>query len=153
MRRIVCACMAVLAWQAPALADPVADFYRGKTISLYVGFPPGGGYDLYARVFAPHFTRHIPGNPPIVLKTMLGGSGIRAASYMTAVTPQDGTSLGLFLDIDGMRRDAPDRLQRFLDAEREALDREHVAPCAVYAVFRKRAGTAGGPPAGTSPVR
>jgi tripartite-type tricarboxylate transporter receptor subunit TctC len=90
--------VAVLAWQAPALADPVADFYRGKTISLYVGFPPGGGYDLYARVFTPYFTRHIPGNPPIVLKTMLGGSGIRAASYMTAVTPQDGTSLGAFLD-------------------------------------------------------
>jgi len=81
-----------------ALADPVADFYRGKTISLYVGFPPGGGYDLYARVFAPHFTRHIPGNPQIVIKTMLGGSGIQAAGYMTHVTPQDGTSLGLFLD-------------------------------------------------------
>ena len=42
---------------------PIADFYHGKTISLYVGFPPGGGYDLYARVFAPYFTRHIPGNP------------------------------------------------------------------------------------------
>src|SRR5215475_13188263 len=82
----------------PALADPVADFYRGKTISLYVGFPPGGGYDLYARVFAPHFARRIPGNPQIVVKSMLGGSGIQAAGYMTHVTPQDGTSLGLFLD-------------------------------------------------------
>lgn len=47
--------------------------------------------------------------------------------------------LGLFLDIDAMRRDAPDRLKRFLDAEREALDRDHLAPCAIYAVFRKRA--------------
>jgi tripartite-type tricarboxylate transporter receptor subunit TctC len=83
---------------SPANADPVADFYRGKTISLYVGFPPGGGYDLYARVFSPYFTRHIPGNPQIVLKTMLGGSGIKAAGYMTSVTPQDGTSLGTFLD-------------------------------------------------------
>jgi len=82
----------------PAAADPVADFYHGKTITLYVGFPPGGGYDLYARVFAPHFTRHIPGNPPIVLKSMLGGSGIKAAGYMTSVTAQDGTSLGTFLD-------------------------------------------------------
>src|SRR5262249_28850178 len=59
---------------------------------------PGGGYDLYARVFAPHFSRHIPGNPPIVIKTMLGGSGIQAAGYMTNITPQDGTSIGLFLD-------------------------------------------------------
>jgi tripartite-type tricarboxylate transporter receptor subunit TctC len=88
---------AVLA-QSTARAEPVADFYRGKIISLYVGFPPGGGYDLYARVFAPHFSRHIPGNPSIVIKTMLGGSGIQAAGYMTNITPQDGTSLGLFLD-------------------------------------------------------
>lgn len=89
---------AVLLAQSAARAEPVADFYRGKTISLYVGFPPGGGYDLYARVFAPHFARHIPGNPQIVIKTMLGGSGIQAAGYMTNVTAQDGTSLGLFLD-------------------------------------------------------
>jgi tripartite-type tricarboxylate transporter receptor subunit TctC len=81
-----------------AAADPVADFYRGKVITLYVGFPPGGGYDLYARVLAPHFTRHIPGNPPIVIKSLLGGSGIKAAGYMTGITPQDGTSLGMFLD-------------------------------------------------------
>src|SRR5262245_36817309 len=94
----VAAALAALVVQTPAMAEPVADFYRGKTISLYVGFPPGGGYDLYARVFAPHFSRHIPGNPPIVIKTMLGGSGIQAAGYMTNITPQDGTSLGLFLD-------------------------------------------------------
>jgi tripartite-type tricarboxylate transporter receptor subunit TctC len=94
----VAAAAAVLLSQFAAKAEPVADFYRGKTISLYVGFPPGGGYDLYARVFAPHFARHIPGNPQIVIKTMLGGSGIQAAGYMTNVTSQDGTSLGLFLD-------------------------------------------------------
>src|SRR3954470_16452559 len=81
-----------------AKAEPVADFYRGKSISLYVGFPPGGGYDLYARVGAPYFSRHIPGNPPTVIKTMLGGSGIQASGYMTNITPQDSPSLGLFLD-------------------------------------------------------
>ncbi len=94
----VATALAALVVQTAAKAEPVADFYRGKPISLYVGFPPGGGYDLYARVFAPHFSRHIPGNPPIVIKTMLGGSGIQAAGYMTNITPQDGTSLGLFLD-------------------------------------------------------
>src|SRR5262249_30348755 len=101
LQSIVSACAALVVAHASAAAqnaDPVADFYRGKIISLYVGFPPGGGYDLYARVFAPYFSRHIPGSPSIVLKTMLGGSGIRAAGYMTAVTPQDGTSLGIFLD-------------------------------------------------------
>src|SRR5207248_7118251 len=89
---------AILLAPAAAPADPVADFYRGKTITLYVGFPPGGGYDLYARVVAPYFSRHIPGNPSIVIKSMLGGSGITAAGYMSNITPQDGTSLGLFLD-------------------------------------------------------
>src|SRR3979490_1732817 len=96
--RLVGACAVMLGVHATAPAETTADFYRGKTISLYVGFPPGGGYDLYARVFAPHFSRHIPGKPPIVIKTMLGGSGIQAAGYMTNITPQDGTSLGLFLD-------------------------------------------------------
>jgi len=82
----------------PTAADAVADFYRGKSINLYVSFPPGGGYDIYARVLAPHFTRHMPGNPTIVVKNMEGGSGVKAASYITHLTPQDGTSLGLFLD-------------------------------------------------------
>ena len=96
--RLILSVIVVLAASAAHAADPVADFYRGKSITLYVGFPPGGGYDLYARVFAPHFTRHIPGNPPIVIKSMLGGSGAKAAGYMSTITPQDGTSLGMFLD-------------------------------------------------------
>jgi tripartite-type tricarboxylate transporter receptor subunit TctC len=83
---------------SPCAADAISDFYHGKTISLYVSFPPGGGYDIYARVLVPHFTRHIPGNPAILIKNMEGGSGVRAASYITTITPQDGMSLGLFLD-------------------------------------------------------
>jgi tripartite-type tricarboxylate transporter receptor subunit TctC len=81
-----------------ANADPVADFYHNRTINLFVSFPPGGGYDIYARVLLPYFSRHIPGQPAIVVKNMEGGSGVKAASYITTVTAQDGTSLGLFLD-------------------------------------------------------
>ena len=88
----------ILMTPAPAMADQIADFYHGKSINLYVSFPPGGGYDIYARVLVPHFTRHIPGNPAIVIKNMEGGSGVKAASYISTITPQDGTSLGLFLD-------------------------------------------------------
>ena len=95
--RIVLSCAALLAPTA-AMAEPIADFYHGKTINLYVSFPPGGGYDIYARVLLPYFSRHIPGNPSIVVKNMEGGSGVRAAGYISTVTPQDGTSLGLFLD-------------------------------------------------------
>src|SRR3977135_3933631 len=103
IRRMAGACVALIIAQMSAHSqtpptDSVANFYRGKTISLYVGFPPGGGYDLYARLFAPYFTKHIPGNPTIVLKSMLGGSGIKVAGYISTVTPQDGTSLGTFLD-------------------------------------------------------
>jgi tripartite-type tricarboxylate transporter receptor subunit TctC len=98
LRSFAGGCALIALAGVPAMADPVADFYHGKVINLYVGFPPGGGYDLYARVFAPYFTRHIPGNPTIVIKSMLGGSGIKAAGYMTSVTAQDGTSLGVFLD-------------------------------------------------------
>jgi tripartite-type tricarboxylate transporter receptor subunit TctC len=83
---------------AQAFAEPVADFYRGRTISIYVGFPPAGGYDIYARVLAPYFSRHIPGNPTVTVRNMEGGSGVRAAAYISHVTAQDGTSLGLFLD-------------------------------------------------------
>ena len=94
----LCAAALGLGCVSPAGADAVTDFYRGKTISLYVSFPPGGGYDIYARVLAPHFSRHIPGNPAIAIKNMEGGSGVKAASYISTVTSQDGTSLGLFLD-------------------------------------------------------
>jgi tripartite-type tricarboxylate transporter receptor subunit TctC len=96
---LACALTLVLApVSARAQAPTPADFYRGKQISLYVAFPAGGGYDVYARLFAPFFTRHIPGNPQILVKNMEGGSGVRAASYLTSVTPQDGLSLGMFLD-------------------------------------------------------
>jgi len=104
MTRTLCALAALIAFVGTptvpftALAQPVADFYRGKTISIYVGFPPAGGYDIYARMMAPYFARHIPGNPTITIMNMVGGSGVRAASYISNVTAQDGTSLGLFLD-------------------------------------------------------
>ncbi|MGH6771386.1 MAG: Bug family tripartite tricarboxylate transporter substrate binding protein [Xanthobacteraceae bacterium] len=97
-QRLLCICIATLLCGTAALADDISDFYRGKTVSIYVGFPPGGGYDIYARVLAPYFARHIPGSPAVVVKNMTGGSGVRAAAYISNVTPQDGTSLGLFLD-------------------------------------------------------
>jgi tripartite-type tricarboxylate transporter receptor subunit TctC len=97
-RQAIIAGLLAVMTTATARAEPVADFYRGRTISLYVSFPPGGGYDIYARLLLPHFTRHIPGNPAIVIKNMEGGSGVKAAGYVSTITPQDGTALGLFLD-------------------------------------------------------
>src|SRR5262245_18142052 len=75
----------------PAPAQGVADFYRGKTVSFVVGFGPGGGYDLYARVISRHIGRHIPGNPAVVVQNMDGAGSVRASNYVYAVAPKDGT--------------------------------------------------------------
>src|SRR5437660_7415401 len=74
MRRtaVVVSMMAALA-AAPALADPVADFYKGKQIRFIIRSNVGGTYDLYARLLARHMTRHIPGNPTILPVNMGGG--------------------------------------------------------------------------------
>src|SRR5262249_52381603 len=74
-----------------AAAQGVADFYRGKTVSFIVGFGPGGGYDLYPRVLSRHLGRHIPGNPTVVVQNMEGAGSVRAANYVYAVAPKDGT--------------------------------------------------------------
>ena len=77
----------------PAAAQGVADFYRGRTISFVVGFGPGGGYDLYARVISRHIGRHIPGNPIVVVQNMDGAGSVRASNYVYAVAPKDGTMI------------------------------------------------------------
>jgi tripartite-type tricarboxylate transporter receptor subunit TctC len=84
-----------LAGVAPstAAAEPVADFYRGKSIGMIIATAPGGDYDLRARLVARHMGRHLPGNPTIVPRNMPGGVGIQAANYMATVAAQDGTSL------------------------------------------------------------
>jgi tripartite-type tricarboxylate transporter receptor subunit TctC len=77
----------------PAAADPVADFYRGKTISLYIGFTQGGGYDVYARAVARFMAKHIPGNPTIVPRQMPGVGSLLAANNVYNIAPKDGTVL------------------------------------------------------------
>src|SRR4051794_33925140 len=80
---------------APASAEPVADFFRGKTINLSIGYTSGGGYDLNARVLAKHMGRHIPGNPTIVPQNMPGAGSLRVANFLYSVAPKDGTSFGM----------------------------------------------------------
>ena len=75
----------------PAAGEPVADFYKGKTINIMVGFGPGGGYDLYARVFGRHFGRHVPGNPSVAVQNLEGAGSVRAANYVFATAARDGT--------------------------------------------------------------
>jgi tripartite-type tricarboxylate transporter receptor subunit TctC len=78
---------------APTLPVAASDFYAGKTLELIVGGGPGGGYDIYARTVARHMSRHIPGNPVIVVKNMPGASSGKAAQYISTIAPKDGTSV------------------------------------------------------------
>jgi tripartite-type tricarboxylate transporter receptor subunit TctC len=74
-----------------AAADPVADFYRGKTLQMIVATAPGGDYDTRARLLARHMGRHIPGEPTFVPTNMPGAVGVQAANYVAGVAPRDGT--------------------------------------------------------------
>ena len=75
----------------PAAAESVADFYKGKTLTILMGTGPGGSFDLYGRTIAEHFSRHIPGNPTIIIGHMPGAGGVIAANNVYNTAPQDGT--------------------------------------------------------------
>jgi tripartite-type tricarboxylate transporter receptor subunit TctC len=77
-------------------ADAVADFYKGKRMSMIVGYSPGGGYDTYTRLMAKHMGKHIPGNPSIIVRNMPGAGGLLAAAYIATKAPKDGTVIGTF---------------------------------------------------------
>ena len=79
-----------------ARAQSGTDFYKGRTIELYIGYTTGGGYDVYARLLARHMGRHIPGNPNIVAKNMEGAGSLRAANWLYNIAPKDGTVFGTF---------------------------------------------------------
>ena len=80
-----------------AAAEPVAEFYKGRTVSLVVGHEVGTGFDTYARVLARHMPRHMPGHPTVIVQNMLGASGIAAANWLYNVAPRDGTALGAWV--------------------------------------------------------
>ena len=79
----------------PAMADSVADFYKGKTIDLIIGLPAGGGYDAYGRLIARHIGDHIPGHPTVVPQNMPGAGGLKAADHIYNSAPKDGTEFGI----------------------------------------------------------
>ena len=78
-----------------ASAQSPEEFYKNREIGMLISHPAGGGYDLYARFFARHVSRFLPGNPTIVPQNMPGGAGVVMASYIYAGAPQDGTVIGL----------------------------------------------------------
>jgi tripartite-type tricarboxylate transporter receptor subunit TctC len=85
---IAVAMLVSVTWSIKGRAD--------NTMTMIVGFSPGGAYDLYARVLSEHMRRHLPGNPTIVVENMPGAGGIRAANYLYNAAPKDGSVIGTF---------------------------------------------------------
>jgi tripartite-type tricarboxylate transporter receptor subunit TctC len=77
-----------------ARADSVADFYKGRTVEIYVGYSTGGGYDIYARALARQLGRFIPGHPTVLVKNMPGAGSLRLANWLANAAPRDGTAFG-----------------------------------------------------------
>ena len=76
-------------------AESVAEFYKGKSVELLIGYSGGGGYDVYARLLARHIGRHIPGNPNVVPRNMPGAGSLVLANWLYNVAPKDGTAFGI----------------------------------------------------------
>jgi tripartite-type tricarboxylate transporter receptor subunit TctC len=95
---------AILSWLAAVPIIGVAsvhpahaeDFYKGRTISIVVGYSPGGGYDFYARLLARHLGKYIPGQPSVIVQNMPGAATMTSVRYLDATAPKDGTVITMF---------------------------------------------------------
>jgi tripartite-type tricarboxylate transporter receptor subunit TctC len=85
--------VATVAAAAPATAQ---DFYKGKTVTIVVGFTSGGGFDLNARLLARHMGRHIAGNPDVIVQNMPGAATLKSVLYLDTTAPRDGTVITTF---------------------------------------------------------
>jgi tripartite-type tricarboxylate transporter receptor subunit TctC len=94
--RAAAAALLALSMTQPARSAGVEEFYKGKTISLVIGYSVGGGYDLYARLLARHMGKHIPGRPTIVPQNLTGAGSLRAATFIYSAAPKDGSVFGTF---------------------------------------------------------
>jgi tripartite-type tricarboxylate transporter receptor subunit TctC len=94
---------AYASFASPARAqNAVEEYYHGKTVTILIGHPAGGSYDLYARLAAAHLGRFIPGHPQVLVQSRPGGSGAGAVQFLHAFGPRDGTLLGLFTETVGL---------------------------------------------------
>ncbi|HYY87667.1 MAG TPA: hypothetical protein VFA49_02645, partial [Chloroflexota bacterium] len=80
-----------------AAGGQVADFYRGKTIRIVVGFSPGGGFDTYARAISRYLGKYVPGNPVIVVENMPGAGSMLSANNLANTLPKDGSVVAHFI--------------------------------------------------------
>ena len=79
----------------PAVAQSVEDFYKGKTLTIAVGYTAGGGYDIYARLMSRYIGKYLPGNPTVIVENMPGAGSISLANQLANTLPSDGTVIGV----------------------------------------------------------
>ena len=112
IRNAVVALIAAIAITVPtgARSAGVEEFYKGRTISLIIGYSVGSGYDIYARLLARFIGKHIPGRPAVVAQNMPGAGSIKAAMYLHGVAPKDGSviaTIGRSAPLEPLLGDAP----------------------------------------------
>src|SRR3979490_3178320 len=84
----------ILGFASELRAQSIADFYRGKTLHVLIGYGEGGGYDIYGRLFAEFLSRHLPSTPTVIAQNMPGAGSFKAVNYLYEVAPKDGTYFG-----------------------------------------------------------
>ena len=80
---------------AQSATTPSAGAFAGKNVTMYIGFGPGGGYDMWARVVAAHLGKHLPGHPTVTPENLQGAGSYRAAGFIYNVAPKDGTAIAM----------------------------------------------------------
>jgi tripartite-type tricarboxylate transporter receptor subunit TctC len=102
--RVALGVLAVVALGGSARSQTAEAFYKGKTITLIIGYSPGGTYDVYARLAASLLPRYIPGNPTIVPRNMPGAGSITAGNHLYAQAPRDGLTIGMISQASALKQ-------------------------------------------------
>jgi tripartite-type tricarboxylate transporter receptor subunit TctC len=115
LAQLLCCAFLFLTGRPAAAETPVAEFYKGKTITLITSTGVGGTYDVVARLVARYMPRYIPGHPTMIVQNMPGGGNVLATNYMFNIAPKDGTAIATIhsamplqqvLDAGGIRYDS-----------------------------------------------
>jgi len=149
----------LVALAASAHADSVEDFYRGKSVTLVIGYSVGGGYDLYGRLLARHLGKYIPGHPNIVPQNRDGAGSLRAAIFLYNAAPKDGTMIGTFsrsMSVAPLLTDAPFDATKFtwlgsISTDVNLCMAWHASPVKTWDDMLTKTFTVGGLGAGADP--
>jgi tripartite-type tricarboxylate transporter receptor subunit TctC len=96
-RLIFCTLFLFTAILSAGKANAAEEFFKGKSIRIVVGFSAGGGFDTYARAISRHMSKHIPGNPSVLVENMTGAGSLIAANHVYKVAKPDGLTIGHFI--------------------------------------------------------